>query len=449
VDSSDPAFGTRAVVTAPEKTGIAPAGYEVAGAYNPPRAHSSGGQEQVTHNHLVPGSNPGGPTIASPMRNLIAAVIVLCLDAGQSVMADPEKPVDPPDRPFSESYPFGPGEESRVFSLEALSGDDPGGVPLQGFRGAWGSQEEDEIFGRVGLWGAYQHGDDQSVTSAGMEVGAPMLPLGPVRLGPRFRLGLESRSAPPDDGLAALAGIGLEIGFWFGRHVQLAVAWDRDFGFPSGTRDVTGIALRWAHVPGPVRLRSAASRGNRDEVRRLIQSGVSMERASHEALYSAATWCDGPMIDMLLEAWKGPADNMSELALRQIVQGCHAELTGKLLEWGQDPDADYYWGDTILMEAAEAGKIDSVRLLVRKGANVDGRGRYEGSSREKSCRATALMIAAAHGDREMVDLLLDAGADPALTDSSGCTAEEAARRMGHDDVADHLRHPSAPSSGNR
>ncbi|HYV20812.1 MAG TPA: ankyrin repeat domain-containing protein [Verrucomicrobiae bacterium] len=388
------------------------------------------------------------------MRNLIVAALVSLVIAGGGAMADPQDPAKRPDHSVAPE-PFGPGDESRVFTVEGLSGDDPDGVSLQGLRGGYGLHAEDEYIGRVGFWGAYQRGEGQTVASGGAEVGFPMLPWGPVRIGPRFRLGLEHRAAPPDDGLAALAGIGFEVGLWFGRHVQLAVAWDRDFGFPSGTRDVTGIALRWAHVPGPVRLKSAASRGNREEVRRLIQSGVSMDRTSHEALYSAAIWCDGEMIDMLLQAWEGPADNMSELALRQIVQGCGAGLTGKLLAWGQDPNADYYWGDTILMKAAERGKIDSVRLLVQKGAKVDGRGRYEGSSRERSCRGTALMIAAARGDQAIVDLLLDAGANPASTDSSGCTAEEAARRAGHDDVADHIRSPSservgpAPPSGNR
>src|SRR6185295_2921670 len=155
------------------------------------------------------------------------------------------------------------------------------------------------------------------------------LPLGPIRLTPQFRLGGEYRSDPPDDGLAGLAGIGFEVGFWLGRSLQVAVSWDRDFGFPSGTRNLSEVAIRWAHLPGPARLSDAAARGNRDEVRRLIGSGVRMDKdLSHEALHYAAGWCDRPMIEMIVAAWKGPADSYSELALHDLVRGCKPELTG-------------------------------------------------------------------------------------------------------------------------
>jgi ankyrin repeat protein len=49
------------------------------------------------------------------------------------------------------------------------------------------------------------------------------------------------------------------------------------------------------------------------------------------------------------------------------------------------------------------------------------------------------MLAAARGDGPLVDLLLAAGADPALTDRRGATASEMAERAGHADLAQRLR----------
>src|SRR6185295_9265537 len=107
------------------------------------------------------------------------------------------------------------------FSLEAMTGDDANGVSLRGLRFGFGGSEDDE-FGTSGLfWGAYQQGEDLTVTSAGLDASLFSLPLGPIRLTPQFRLGGEYRSDPPDDGLAGLAGIGFEVGFWLGRSLQV------------------------------------------------------------------------------------------------------------------------------------------------------------------------------------------------------------------------------------
>ena len=393
------------------------------------------------------------------MRVLIAVAMVPLLSAFGSAIAgeaQPESPVPSVRKPD----PFSPGEYSLVYSVEGLSGDDPNGVSLQGLRVSVGPWIEDEYYGRVCFWGAYQHGDEQTVSSAGGEL-AMGLPLGPFRILPRFRVGFEYRAQAPDDGIAGLAGLGIELSVWLGRHLQLAVSRDRDFGFPSGTRDLSGIALRWAHVPGPYRLKDAAYRRDRDEAHRLIQAGVRMDKEeSHEALYAAAGGCDSALVQMLLEAWKGPPDNYSELALHTVVRSCEPDLTATLLRWGQDPNADYYLGHTTLMIAAEGGKMEAARLLLQAGAKVDGRGRYKGWVQEEACRATPLMIAAARDDRQMVDLLIDAGAEIGLSDSSGCTAEEAARNLGHADLAEHIRlrrpatadateKPAPPPPGNR
>lgn len=52
---------------------------------------------------------------------------------------------------------------------------------------------------------------------------------------------------------------------------------------------------------------------------------------------------------------------------------------------------------------------------------------------------TPLMQAAAHGDLEIVDVLLGAGADPSLTSDEGKTPAALADENGHPTLAERLR----------
>ena len=57
-----------------------------------------------------------------------------------------------------------------------------------------------------------------------------------------------------------------------------------------------------------------------------------------------------------------------------------------------------------MTRAAETGRLESVQLLIDLGVDVN--------DPERTQRITALHDAAASGRRDMVDLLLRAGADP-------------------------------------
>jgi ankyrin repeat protein len=105
-----------------------------------------------------------------------------------------------------------------------------------------------------------------------------------------------------------------------------------------------------------------------------------------------------------------------------------------LLQAGEDVDQRGEWGTTPLMRAAAAGHVTVVRLLLDHGADPAAqdasdrpstalrdaiRGRHAGAAREiflrtrdPDERAIAVTLAAANGDAETVEALLDAGADP-------------------------------------
>src|SRR5581483_1753076 len=80
-----------------------------------------------------------------------------------------------------------------------------------------------------------------------------------------------------------------------------------------------------------------------------------------------------------------------------------AALNGKLLDAGVDPNSANAGGETALMTAARVGKIDAVKLLLDRGANVN--------ARDAVHEQTALMWAVLENHADVVELLLARGAD--------------------------------------
>ena len=75
-----------------------------------------------------------------------------------------------------------------------------------------------------------------------------------------------------------------------------------------------------------------------------------------------------------------------------------------------DADPAIAGADAVMMGAVDFGHHDLVRWLLGKGANVNARAAAQS-------RQTALHSAAWNGDLDMVQLLVEAGADPAARDT--------------------------------
>jgi len=89
-----------------------------------------------------------------------------------------------------------------------------------------------------------------------------------------------------------------------------------------------------------------------------------------------------------------------------------------------------------LMRAVDRRRVDFVQLLLdRPGADLDLR---------QEDGATALHIAAASGDLEIVRLLISHGADRSAEDRNGSTAMDIATAAGHTAIADYLDGISIP-----
>jgi ankyrin repeat protein len=141
-----------------------------------------------------------------------------------------------------------------------------------------------------------------------------------------------------------------------------------------------------------------------------------------------------------------------------------ARATRMLLTAGADANtAVPAAGETVLMTAAKAGNADVVRSLLtggvdgvslaelgeaRAAARVAEAAGYTAptnpaiatnyadvNARERWYGRTALMVAAAEGHADVVELLIEAGSDLNLVDEEGSTALLLARSNGHLDVA--------------
>ena len=107
-----------------------------------------------------------------------------------------------------------------------------------------------------------------------------------------------------------------------------------------------------------------------------------------------------------------------------------APMVDLLLKAGADPNASLPGGETPLMTAARTGSLAVVKTLLARGALVDGKDDRRGQ--------TALMWAAAEGHADIVQALIDGGADFRARLASGFTPLLFAVREGRTAVVDVL-----------
>jgi ankyrin repeat protein len=117
----------------------------------------------------------------------------------------------------------------------------------------------------------------------------------------------------------------------------------------------------------------------------------------------------------------------------------HEATAAFLLDHGMDPDHMNWHRFTLLHHMAAEGELGKARLLLDHGAAVDGI--------DDEYRSTPLGVAARRGQRGMVELLLERGADPSLSGASWSAPLAWARGRGHDDVVAMLLAAGATDGG--
>ena len=115
-------------------------------------------------------------------------------------------------------------------------------------------------------------------------------------------------------------------------------------------------------------------------------------------------------------------------AFRGLVGTQQHLVAEALLQAGANPNACTNAEDCILNMAIESGNQSLVEVLIRNGADVN----------MIANGVTPLMTAARVGDKDMIDMLLQAGADP-KAEVGGFQAYDYATHYGHEEIASILK----------
>ncbi|MEM9253440.1 MAG: ankyrin repeat domain-containing protein [Planctomycetota bacterium] len=217
-----------------------------------------------------------------------------------------------------------------------------------------------------------------------------------------------------------------------------------------------GASVEAADVAGQTALILAAQSGQTETLRRLIDAGADVNRADRgkqTPLYHAAG--EGRSSDCVLALLDAKAKLTARKACNPLIAAARAGLTpavAAMLDRKAKLDKHDEMGITALAAAADEGHLDTLRLLLERGADVNGRCEdgetpiiqacwsVQGRSQEGKPSELA---------REVVAALCDAGADVNAKCDSGTTALANAVFNGDEPLIELLLDRGAVAGGTR
>ena len=207
---------------------------------------------------------------------------------------------------------------------------------------------------------------------------------------------------------------------------------------------VTPACTATPRAEADAQLRDAARRGDAEAVREAITQGADLEARDGQGRTALLLATHGNNVDAARELIEAGADVNAKDALQDsayLYAGARGldEILAMTPAHGADLRSTNRYGGTALIPAAERGHVATVRMLLRAGVAVDHVNRLGW---------TALQEAILLGDGgprhvQIVQLLLDAGADPELADGDGVTPLAHARQRGYPQIEALLRQHGA------
>ncbi|MBM9464485.1 ankyrin repeat domain-containing protein [Aeromicrobium sp. YIM 150415] len=219
----------------------------------------------------------------------------------------------------------------------------------------------------------------------------------------------------------------------------------------AGQRGFTGLAGVFEATTAPVAegdakatLLRAAADGDADLVARALRAGADIEARGEDgrtALLHASIGDHVAAARVLVALGADPdvLDDRHDTAWLVTGVTGSVEMLETLLPAEPDLTIVNRFGGVSVIPASERGHVDYVRRVVQTGIDVD---------HMNQLGWTALLEAVILGDggeahQQIVDILLEAGADPSITDNDGMTALAHAEQRGYDQIATSLRAAAA------
>jgi ankyrin repeat protein len=171
-------------------------------------------------------------------------------------------------------------------------------------------------------------------------------------------------------------------------------------------------AVVFAAVAGAVGdspLTKAVKANDVQAVRALVKSGANVNAKSGDGATPLLWAANNGSVEIarLLIANKAAVDAANDFGITPLLQASRvgdSAMVDLLLRAGANPSKAHPEGETPLLAAARSGSVPTVRLLLARGVDVNHAETFQ--------QTTALMWAAAEGHIDVVDLLIEAGADP-------------------------------------
>lgn len=189
---------------------------------------------------------------------------------------------------------------------------------------------------------------------------------------------------------------------------------------------------------------SAVAAGDSTRIATLIAAGAAVDRRDSRGRTALLLATQANRVELARVLIDAGADVNAQDSIQDspyLYAGArgHDAILELTLSHGADLRSTNRYGGTALIPAAERGHVETVRRLIQAGVDVNHINRLHW---------TALLEAVILGDggprhRRIVELLLAAGADPALADGDGVTALAHARRRGYTDIVAALQRAGA------
>ena len=168
-----------------------------------------------------------------------------------------------------------------------------------------------------------------------------------------------------------------------------------------------------------------------------------LERRPRLVHYELACWAEGILSVPANRAFRQMLELLLRLGARvpdvakwgRAYYFKHYDIAAFLLERGMSPNHMNWHRTTLLHDMAWEGDVRKAVLLLDHGADLD--------AIDDEFRSTPLGIAARWARREVVELLLDRGADPNRAGASWATPLAWAVKKGHSEIAAMLRSAGA------